>query len=184
MRFSICSDAMKVKLTPELCYLAGLQSRSNSERNAIGISTNNKKLEEHFIDIALNSLGIEPNHLLIEKTDGRYRAFFYHSKLGGQLHKISESCSILFRFPNANSRSYMAGILDMAGRVSGKSLYIDGITVQEALMLQHFGVHMSGNRIKDISRLIALANGFSIMAGSIEAALQYKAQKQQQVSKP
>lgn len=162
---------MKFKLEPYLCYLAGLQSRSHAERNAIGIFTKSEALEQKFIDLALKKLKIEPNHLIIEDKDGAHHVFFYHSKLGGQLRKVSESCNILFKLPTEQSRNYAAGIFDAAGHVSGRGLYIKGMTVQESVMLQQLGVQTSGQRIRSITRFLALVKGFSVMADNIHLSL-------------
>ncbi len=159
---------MKIKLTPELCYLAGLHSRSTAERNAIGVFTKRPEMEEKFIDLALKKLKIEPNRLIIEEDGDTHHVFFYHSKLGSQLRKVSGSCNILFKLPTPQSRSYMAGIFDAAGYFSGSGMHIRGITTRETIMLQQFGVHTSGDRIKDISRFLALIKGFSVIADKVD----------------
>ena len=158
---------MKLKLEPYICYLAGLQSRSRGERNSIGIFTKSEALEQKFVGIALKELKIAPNHILIDEKDGVHHVYFYHSKLGSQLRKISETCNILFKMPTAQTRDYMAGIFDAAGHMSGKSLYINRLSTQETVMLQSLGVQTSGDRIRSISRFIALVKGFSVIAEEI-----------------
>ena len=73
----------------------------------------------------------------------------------------------IFRLPTPNSKSYVAGIFDAAGHVSGKSIYINGITVNEAVMLQQLGVHTSGERIRDVRNFLDLVRGFSVIADGV-----------------
>ncbi|MCL5427674.1 MAG: hypothetical protein M1321_00645 [Candidatus Marsarchaeota archaeon] len=152
---------MKLKLEPYLCYLAGLQSRSHGERNSIGVFTKSEALEQKFVGIALKDLKISPNHVLVEDNNGVHHVYFYHSRLGARLREISEKCNILFKMPTAQTRSYIAGIFDASGRISGKNLYVGGLSAAETIMLQSLGIQTSGDRIRSVGRLIDFVRGFS-----------------------
>lgn len=153
---------MKIKLQPYLCYLAGLQSRSRTEQNAIGIFTHDDVFESKFVKMCLDKVKIEPNRIIIEEGAGGTRhIFFYHSKLGSQLRKISENCGKMFRAPTNESRSYLAGIFDAAGHLTVSGLYISKISVQESIMLQQLGVHTQGEKVLNISQFLKLIDGFS-----------------------
>ncbi len=154
---------MKIKLTPTLCYLAGIQSRFKEENGAVGIITSIDAIEQHFIEICLKKLKLEPNKLLIESDGNTRHIFFYHSKLNKQLKQISENQTKLFRFPTYEARSYIAGIFDGSGYVKDGHIFIQKVSRGDEVLLENLTVHMKGTRVMSINTFISIINGYSVL---------------------
>lgn len=155
---------MKTKLTPAICYMAGLQSKGREERSAVGVSTGLEGIEQKFIEIAIKELKIQPNRIIIEEMGGGMRhVFFYHSRICKQLKDICDSSDKIFRHKNELSKAYVAGMFDAAGHKDARGLYIKKINPKDAVMLQNLEVYTKGNRIMNISSFIELIKDFSLL---------------------
>lgn len=159
---------MKIKLTPTLCYLAGIQSRFNEESGAVGIKTNIDAIEQHFISICLKELGIEPNRILINEDGGIRHIFFYHSKLKRQLKQIMDNQNKLFRLPTNETRSYIAGIFDGSGYTKDGYLFIHKISRSDELLLESLTVHIKGTKILSIKTFLSIIKGYSILVNVLD----------------
>lgn len=153
---------MELKLTPGICYLAGLYGKSKARaRNAVGIDTTVKEIEQRFVEIALKELGIEPSRIIIEEK-GHYRhVFFYHSRVAKYLERTVRRESIIFKRKNEPSSNYVAGLFDAAGHISHGEVSINGLTRSDELMLENLGVHTNNGRVMNLSALLSLIRGAS-----------------------
>ncbi len=157
---------MKLKLSPGVCYLAGLTSGSNEKRNAIGIVTGISAIEEKFIKGAIE-LGVEPSRIAIEETPTGRHIYFFHSMIARMLRRINSRSSRLFKMRNELAASYVAGIFDGSGHVDRSSVAIRKLSAGDRLVLEQMGIHVINGRIMNISALVALVAGRSIIAERI-----------------
>ncbi|MEM0142961.1 MAG: hypothetical protein QXL94_03275, partial [Candidatus Parvarchaeum sp.] len=98
---------MKLKLSRQLCYFAGLQSRFKTENGEVGIKTNKQSLEENFVSVSLNEFKIPPNKILVEiNENGSRHIYFYHSKINKELKQIIKSQTSIFKLPTPEARRY------------------------------------------------------------------------------
>lgn len=155
---------MKTKLTPMLCYMAGLQSKSNEEHSSVGVSTGLESIEQRFVDISINKLGIKPNRIIIEEIGGGMRHLhFYHSKIYRDIKKICDDSDKIFRRRNELSSAYVAGMFDAAGHLDKNGLYMKKIMPKDAVLLQNLEIYTKGNRIMNMTAFIELIKEFSLL---------------------
>ncbi len=167
---------MKKKLTPALCYMAGLQSKGNEERSAVGISTGLESVEQKFIEIAVKDLEIEPNRIIIREIGGGMRhVFFYHSRICRQLKEISGKSEKVFKRRNELGAAYVAGMFDAAGHKDSGGLYINKIEPRDAVLLQNLEIYTKGNRIMNMTSFIALIKEFSLVLAAMRLGADSKA---------
>lgn len=153
---------MKATLTPNICYMAGLYSKaSKKEKNFVSISTNLPELQQRFVEIAVNDLGIIPSKILLGR-DGDNDAGFYHSRVAKQLLDIANRETYVFKVVNDLSRSYLAGMFDIAGHYRS-SVEIRHVSPKDAMMLENLGIHTRGDRVMNVGRFISLLKGHSIV---------------------
>ncbi|MHB1830608.1 MAG: hypothetical protein ACYCO0_04415 [Candidatus Micrarchaeaceae archaeon] len=154
---------MKTILTPKICYMAGIYSKGpKKEKNFVSLNTDMEYMQQHFAEIAVNELHIEPSKIIIAR-DSRMSVGFYHSRVAKQLQNISSRETYLFKKTNELAKSYIAGIFDASGHFVPDSIEIKHITPSDALMLENFGIHSKGDKILNISKFIALIEGFSLL---------------------
>lgn len=157
---------MKVKLTPLVCYMAGLYSKSpRREKSLVCVSTGIEELRDRFIEIAVNELGIDPRRMIIDRED--LSAGFYHSRVSKQLAGIVARETYVFKTVNDLSRNYLAGMFDISGHVTARGVEIRHVSARDALMLENLGVHTRGDAVLNISAFIGLVKGCSIVARRI-----------------
>ncbi len=154
---------MKIKLGPEVYYVAGLLSKTNEENNAIGIRTGIREVEERFVEIALKDFKIDPRKILVEPEGNHNHVYFYHSQIAKQLKLLIKSESKIFKKKDTKSENYVAGMFDAAGHMGKNDFRIKGISPADAMMLESLGVHTKGDKILNIANFIALVKGQSIM---------------------
>ncbi|MDE1860920.1 MAG: hypothetical protein KGH72_04365 [Candidatus Micrarchaeota archaeon] len=160
---------MERKLKPKVCYVAGLCSKNTEqERNAVGVRTSVKEIEQRFIEIALTEFGIEPSKILVRDEINHVHVFFYHSRVAKQLKKLVSRETIIFKRRNEFAASYVAGMFDAAGHESNGALSINGVNASDQLMLQNLGVHTLNGRILNARQLVELIKGRSIMLQRIK----------------
>ncbi len=153
---------MKSELTPNICYIAGLFSKSSRrEKNYVSVNTEITELQQRFIEIAVNDLGIPPSKIILGR-ESEISAGFYHSRVAKQLQDIINRETFVFKTSNGLSRSYLAGMFDIAGHYI-KSVEIHHVNPKDALMLENLGIHTKGDKIMNISKFIALIKDFSII---------------------
>ncbi len=153
---------MKAKLKPNICYIAGLTRRA-LDKNAVGIETGIGEIAQRFAEIAVKELKVLPSKILVEERDGRRLVYFYHSRVARQLEEIRSREDKLFKAPTEFSINYLAGIVDASGRFSKQGIYIDGLTPQDEVMLANLGIHTRNGRVSNISTLLELVKGKSVI---------------------
>lgn len=155
------------KLTPEICYMAGLFSRNRQkEKGAVGILTGIGELEQRFIEIAMREFGIDSRKIVVEEVErGNRHVYFYHSRVSKLLKDIYTREVHLFKKRDKLSANYVGGMFDGGGHVTKTTVSISPISPADALMLQNLGIHTNGNNILNISNFISLVKGSSILLG-------------------
>ncbi len=155
---------MEKKLTPSICYMAGLVSKSNEkDKSAVGIQTGIEEIEQRFVEIALKEFSIEPTKIIIEEQAGGRHLFFYHSRVSKQLKDICARETYLFKKKDKLSSSYVAGMFDGAGHVTHTTMTINPLSTPDALMLENLGVHTKGNAVLNISNFMSLIKESSLL---------------------
>ncbi len=163
---------MNTKLTSNICYIAGLVSKSKqAEKNAVGIRTSIGEIEQRFIKIAITELEIEPSKILIEELEGHRHVYFYHSRVAKRLEEIYSREIHVFKKIDKLSASYVAGMFDGAGRVRSTTMTITPISPNDAFMLENLGVHTRGNEILNIGNFMKLIGKESVMIQRVSADL-------------
>ncbi len=161
----LTGEAMKAKLKPGTCYMAGLTARP-AQRNEVGVETGNAEIEQRFIAMAMDLFKIAPNRILIEERLSRRHVYFYHSRVAKQLAEIRSREERLFRSRDSLSGNYVAGLFDARGRFSKQGIYLDGISPQDEVMLANLGIQTRSGRVSNISSLAALAGAYSVTLAS------------------
>ncbi len=158
---------MKEKLTPNVCYMAGLYSKAaKKEKNYVSVNTSILELQQRFVEIAVNELGIMPNKIILGRESEK-SAGFYHSRVAKRLLDIVNRETYVFKTVNELSRSYVAGMFDMAGHYRG-TIEIGHVNAKDAFMLENLGVHTRGDKIVNISKFVALIKERSILLSGID----------------
>ena len=154
---------MPTKLSPEICYIAGLLSKSSQEeRSMVGVRTTIDDVVENFVEVALR-IGIDTKKIIIEDIEGTKYVYFFHSKIAKQAREIIEKETKIFKFKNEFSSNYIAGIFDASGRIHNGRVSIGGLSQMDHLMLQNLGIHTRGNSILNISDFFSLIKEKSIV---------------------
>jgi hypothetical protein len=156
---------MNAKLTPGICYVAGLFSKSREdEKSAVGIRTSVPEIEQRFLEIAIKELLIEPNKVIIEESEsGSRHIYFYHSRVAKLLKDISAREVHIFKKKDAMSANYAAGMFDAGGHVRPTTLSMSPLSASDAFMFENLGIHTKGNLILNISSFMALVKGLSVI---------------------
>ncbi|MCL5239164.1 MAG: hypothetical protein M1286_01675 [Candidatus Marsarchaeota archaeon] len=158
---------MRFKPTPELCYLAGLAGRSNEpERSIVGIRTQNDAIEERFIKYLLGQ-GVDTKKIMVVE-DGNFRHIYaYHSKLARMIREILDKRAELARKRGDLAASFLAGLFDANGHVTGNVITIRKIEKSDELLLELLGVHTVNAKILNIRSFLSLIGKKSLLAAGI-----------------
>lgn len=158
---------MRFRLTPELCYLAGLAGRSNEpERSMVGIRTQNDTIEERFIKYLL-AQGVDTKKIMVEQ-DGTFRHIYvYHSKLARQMREIMEKRSMLAKKKDGMAAAFLAGLFDSNGHVTRDTITIRKLERSDELLLELLGVHTVNSKILSIRSFLKLIDDRSALAKGI-----------------
>lgn len=158
---------MKTEFTPNICYMAGLLSKSHAkEKNFVGIDTEMEELQQRFVEIAVNDLKIEPNKILLAAKSAM-SVGFYHSRVAKQLQDIVKREVHVFKIKNDLARNYIAGMFDISGHLTGGVFEIRHVNASDALILERLGVHTRGDRILNMTEFIKLIKGHSLLLEQI-----------------
>jgi hypothetical protein len=147
--------------------MAGLYSKApRREKNYVSVNTSISELQQRFIEIAVNELGILPNKIILGRESEK-SAGFYHSRVAKRLQDIVNREIYVFKTVNELSRSYVAGMFDIAGHYRG-AIEISHVNPKDAFMLENLGVHTRGDKIMNISKFIALIKESGILLNRID----------------
>jgi len=154
---------MPTKLTPELCYMAGIVSKTRqAEKSMVGINTTIDDVVENFVEVALK-MGIDTKKIMIEDVDGVKHVYFFHSKLAKQIREIVEKQTKIFKYNNEFSASFLAGMFDSSGKISRGKLLLSGMSAADQMVLENLGVHTHMNAIMNIKAFLEIIKGKSII---------------------
>ncbi|MCL5430244.1 MAG: hypothetical protein M1504_02070 [Candidatus Marsarchaeota archaeon] len=138
----------KLKLNPDIAYMLGAYSYSKGAGAVIGIVTRKNDAIERFTKTAVTELGIAPNKILIEDAEGEIKAYFYDSKLKKLFDSALEKKERLFKYKNAYSASYLAGIFDTRGEKDGSAIYIRKLSMSDEMLMERLGFHTKAKGVK------------------------------------
>ncbi len=132
----------KLKLNPKISYMLGLYSHCNQEKSAIGITVDNSRTIEKFVEISLKEFNVQPNRILISEEGRNTKALFYNSKLRNLFDKTIARKSKLFKYKNAYAMEYIAGVFDACGKVDNRGIFMEGIDREDQMILENLGIHI------------------------------------------
>lgn len=130
--------ARKLALNPKVSYLLGIYSANRKEMQPIGLHTKNADMLERFIKTAMDELSIEPNKILLKEGE----AAFYNSKIKKLFEKALERRTKTFKYLNAYSGNYVAGLFDCNGGFDKKGMFIRNLEPHDILLLEILGIHV------------------------------------------
>ncbi|MDE1762127.1 MAG: hypothetical protein KGH59_01950 [Candidatus Micrarchaeota archaeon] len=156
---------MPTKLSPEICYIAGMMNKTKQdERSAVGIRTTLDDVIEMFVEVALK-LGVDTKKIVIEDVEGVRHVYFYNSKIAKHARELIGKETKVFRHRNQFAGSYLAGMFDAGGRKRGGRLSISGMTPSDRLMLDALGIRTRDSTIVNASAFLSLVKGHSALLG-------------------
>ena len=157
---------MRFKFTKELCYIAGLASRTHEpERSQVGIMTSNDELMERFIKYAMK-LGVDSKKIMIEEQDTTKHIYFYHSKLARIIQEVLKQRSALPKKGRELAVAFIAGTFDAGGHMMRDKITIKRLDKGDELLLELMGIHTVNSKILNIGDFFRLIKGHSIIAES------------------
>lgn len=157
---------MRFRLTNELCYFAGLASRTREPENSqVGIKTTNDELAERFIKEAIR-LGVDTKKIMIEEKDSFKHIYFYHSKIARMIREITKERQSLPRKGRALAVAFVAGTFDANGHVINERVTINRMEKADELLLELLGIHTVNSKILNIRDFFELIRGGSTLAAN------------------
>ncbi|MDE1823533.1 MAG: hypothetical protein KGI00_05540 [Candidatus Micrarchaeota archaeon] len=155
---------MTIRLNPSACYIAGLMSRTR-EKGKVAISTSKSAIEQKFIEIAVKKLKVDPKKITIQEGIGVRNIYFYHSRIAKELQEVREKELFIFKRMNEFSRSYVAGMFDSSGHLQKGTIYINGLTPKDRVMLDNLGIKTLDNRVVNSKSFLDVIKGYSVFEG-------------------
>jgi hypothetical protein len=131
--------ARKLKLNPRVSYILGLYSYNKGR--AIGIVTTNNEIVSIFVKTVMDEFKIEPNKILIEGEENETKVYFYNSKIKKLMDNALGRRDRLFKYRNAYSASYFAGIFDVTGGRDPKGLFMKDLDKLDVQLLEFLNFH-------------------------------------------
>lgn len=158
---------MRIKLSADLCYLAGLMHNGRErELSTVGISTNIGAMEERFVKLLLD-MGVESGKVMYEENEKMRHIYAYNSRLARQCREIRKDETKIFHTVSGYTPDYIAGIFDSSGHAVKGSIYINGLSTADELMLQNLDLHIRHGKIMEQARLVAMIRGRSVLVGQL-----------------
>lgn len=127
----------KLKLNPDVAYVMGIFAYNKGD--AIGLVTKSDDVVAKFVKIVIKEFGIDTTRILITEEEGEQRAYFYNSKLKKLLQRALGRKEVTFKYKNAYSAGYFAGIFDVNGGKDMKGFFIKDMEKSDAFMLDKLG---------------------------------------------
>lgn len=130
----------KLKLNPNVAYFLGLYAYSKGK--PVGVASNNPEAIQRFTKIAMDEFEIEPNKILFDEKEGTQVAYFYNSKLKKLLERALRRKDVTFKYKNAYSASYLAGIYDVKGGKEPKGfIFFRDMDKSDSILIERLGWH-------------------------------------------
>ena len=126
---------MKINLSPELAYFAGLW-KARAIREGVGIE-GDLEAQQIFLAEAISTLGIPPDKIQLK---GR-KAYFYHSAYRKFFEELVDNELETFRWQNKYSSNFLAGFFDGCGGVDEKvgAIYFARASEADQQLLERLG---------------------------------------------
>ena len=163
----------KLELNPDVAYMLGIYKANRREEPCICVETDSEKLVERFVRIAVQRLEVKPEKMLVESTLKGTKALFYNSKLKKLFEGALEDRERIFKYKNEYSASYFAGILDSAGGVDAKGIFVRGDKI-DFMVLERLGFHTrtGGGRchFRNANQFISFIRPYSIRLEGVKEA--------------
>ena len=163
----------KLRLNPKICYVLGIFSCDLSgSGKPIGIKAKDTAIYERFLSIYVNDLGVQPSKIVVgEEAHGVYTAFFFNSKLRKLLQEVLDRRDKVFRWANAYSKSYLAGVFDSNGGIDKGGIFIIRLGAANDQVFENLGFHVTnrGGRsyLRNPNTFITFIGDDSLRAKSI-----------------
>lgn len=138
--------AKKLKLTPKVSYILGLYACNKGK--AVGVVTTSDEIVQRFVKAALDDFEIEPNKVLLEGEEEEMKVYFYNSKLKKLFDKALERQDKIFKYRNAYSANFFAGIFDANGGRDGKGLFMRNLDKESTVVLENLNFHTTAAGFK------------------------------------
>lgn len=159
----------KLAISPDTSYLLGLYRCSARNGPAISITTRTHEILERFIRIAMSSLEVEPNKLLLSEEEGSSTVTFYNSRAKRMLEDALNRRERIFKYKNEYSANYFAALMDCNGGVDGKGVFLQGLDAVDWIVLERIGFHStsSGRKTHFINgkAFLEFISAFSVTVG-------------------
>lgn len=121
---------MKVKLTPELCYLFGLW---RSKKSPKGFGIRGTRGIAPFVEISIRQGLTEKGKILYNRSG----VFFYNSKLLKFAREFEKEIGQRLKYLNEYSANYFAGVFDSTGRITEEGkVFIRKDAVDQGVLLR------------------------------------------------
>ncbi|MEM4137342.1 MAG: hypothetical protein QXH71_03745 [Candidatus Anstonellaceae archaeon] len=124
---------MKIKLTPQLAYLAGIIKYSKI-KNAVGVE-GPQQLIEIFLKHILDNNIIEPQKIIIKKK----KVYLKNIKLKTFLKKILDEEVERFKYHNDYAASFLAGLYDFVGEEEENYVILNKTDQKDRMVLINLG---------------------------------------------
>ena len=155
----------KLELNPDVSYMLGTYKTNRKDEPCICLETDNERMLQRFVQIAVQKLGVKPDKMLIETTEVGTKALFYNSKLKRLFEQALDDRERIFKYKNEYSASYIAGMFDANGGIDKKGIFIRGDRT-DSMILERLGFHTTNNGVKchvrNGKQLIAFIKPYSI----------------------
>ncbi len=129
----------KLKLNPNVSYVLGLYQCSPDKE--VGIVTQSEDLVQKFTKLLIDEFGVAPNKILLSEDGKETKVMTYNSSLKKLLNGALERKLKIFKWKNAYSGNYVAGLFDSNGGADSQGLYIRGLVESDEMLLERLGIH-------------------------------------------
>lgn len=124
---------MKVKLTPQLAYIAGI-TKYASVRDGVGV-VGSDALMQAFAKGAMDANIATPDKLMVKDKMVR----FFHSAYKTYFKQVQEDAVDKFKHHNEYAAAYLAGIFDSVGGIDGKRVFLARCDFKDDAIFENLG---------------------------------------------
>jgi hypothetical protein len=124
---------MKIKLTPEFSYLAGI-TRYAGVRKGVGVR-GSQSLQQAFAKGAMDAGIASPQKMIVKGSSIR----FFHSAYEAYFSRVQNEAVDKFKHLNDYSSAYLAGVFDSVGGVFEGGAYMQKCDRQDEAIFDNLG---------------------------------------------
>ncbi len=166
--YTLIPVTKKLKLNPNVSYMLGLYQCSPD--GEVGIVTESPDLVQKFIKLLMDEFGVAPNKVLVTESGKDTKVMTYNSSLKKLFKGALERKLKVFKWRNAYSANYIAGIFDCNGGADAQGLYIRNLVEGDSMLLEMLGVHTfrKGSKTYFVNQntLLGMIKDYSLKLGS------------------